>query len=635
MCGINGVWCHGEGEDMARKVQKMNSAILHRGPDSSGIWENYNGSMVLGHQRLAILDLSNDGDQPIDNEDIVLVYNGELYNCNSLKGFISDKNYSSTCDTEVLEKILLQEGMGALSKLNGMFAFALYKKHDDKLYLVRDRLGIKPLYYFSYGSFFAFSSELTALSTLDEFIPDVEDEAIENYMTSNRQSGNKTVYKYVKKVPPGCYVEVSHGGEIKVNRYWSLARDKLVSRMTEDEVSNLLLEKLSCAVSGQMQSDVPIGCFLSGGVDSSAIVALMRRHSRDSIDTFSIGFEGAEDFTEIEYAEKVARQFNTDHKTVMVNKESLIESLPNMVEIFDDPLADPTSIPIHYLSQEAKTKGTKVILTGDGADEIFYGYKSWAKYKKVEGITNLLLRVSFIPRVLLKMVDVSGAKGSRLGEYLRRVNAGLGAYAPGDGGIKPNVVRDISRMLSGDRPVAYIQNAVELMDGYIGSGFEREDSVSWMCYSSLMDVHPNYFLYRMDKITSSHSIEARVPFLDHELVQFGMNIPSRLKYKNGIPKYILKKSMEPIVDKNILYRKKMGFCVPVDDWLGEVIPSLVEKNLVDSQSIMPIFNVPETLRYLKRARGQRRESTVIWNIYFIVQWIIRWGELHEKNDGNN
>lgn len=627
MCGINGI-IHFDTPGFALEpvVQAMNDAIQYRGPDDQGIFLSSNGRVALGHRRLSILDLSDSGHQPMSHENSTIVFNGEIYNFEQLRKELSEKSISSSGDTEVLLHCLHEQGSSALTKLQGMFAFALWDEREARLTLVRDRLGVKPLYYTQTSQFLAFSSEIRALLEIPQVNKDANPESIVNYLAANRQSGNNTIYSHIKKIPPAHKLTVSLDGTVSQASYWdiSLAPKR---RASSAENHSELLSILERSVEKRLVSDVPVGCFLSGGVDSSAVLALMRKVTDRPLYTYSVGFENAERYDERQFARQIAEQFSAEHHEIVINKADIRAMLPQMVEIFDDPLSDPTSIPLYFLSKKAAEDGTKVILTGDGADELFFGYRGWYRYHKYRGLFATLSRVPRFAKGLYRALSWLNINEPAVKELLIRCAHRQPYFIPGSGGLRHETRRQLltdefQSLAQGDARLNALQS---LEVDFLSAQGDVDNIVDWMCYTGIRDIHPNYFLHRADKISSRHSIEVRVPFLDPELVQFAFSLPASEKLGSGEPKAILKRALAGILPDSILYRPKMGFCVPVDEWLLDIVAEQTLTAVAQSNQILPLFNEHKLKTYIDQfIQGKGGEGSELWNIYFLTQWIVRW-----------
>ncbi|MBL0102469.1 MAG: asparagine synthase (glutamine-hydrolyzing) [Bacteroidetes bacterium] len=386
MCGINGILSFGNGIEEGRAlINSMNTAIRHRGPDDQGYWSTENRKLHFGHLRLSIIDLSPAGHQPmITSNGTVIVFNGEIYNYLELKNrFFKDVKLNSDSDTEILLLLYEKFGEACVDYLNGMFAFAIWNPSKEELFIARDRVGKKPFYYTFADGKFAFSSELKALLTLPWVPRKLDEKALYHFLTFNMLAPPQTMFEGIAKLEPGHLLTVSKNGEYRRREFWEVKYDQTVESKSDKDLESLVSSSLEKAVGYRMMSDVPVGAFLSGGVDSSAIVAYMARLTGRPVNTFSIGFEGQQNYDERFYASKVAKLFNTNHSEIIVNDSDIEKFLPHVVDIFDEPMADETCIPIYFLSQKARESGSIVVLTGDGSDELFAGYRNWRKYIKL------------------------------------------------------------------------------------------------------------------------------------------------------------------------------------------------------------------------------------------------------------
>lgn len=631
MCAINGffnysrITLRGAQEHIAR----MNAAVSHRGPDDSGVWNNSDGTVWLGHQRLSILDLSEKGHQPmISRRGSVIVFNGEIYNFQQLRQKLPMHDFISDTDTEVLLQLYDQDGHRALDPLNGMFAFAVWDEQKGELFLARDRVGIKPLYFTTLGGVFSFSSEIKALLTLPWVKAELDEDALYDFLTFNCVPPPATMFRHIFKFPPGHKMVVGANGITRHEPYWRVPYND-PSIANEDAARALISDGLDEAVGLQMISDVPVGAFLSGGVDSSAIVALMSKKTSVPIRTYSIGFQDSADYDERKYAEIISRRYSTDHHERIVTPQDLVEFLPRVVDIFDEPLADATSIPIYFISQLAARDGTKVVLTGDGADELFCGYRNWVNnYVRQQPLYS---GFSHLPRWLQSLAV--GAHGlffqhTPRHEILSRALHRQEFFWGGAGGFKEATKR--SFLSEAYRRRLGARNSHDVVAGYRDvfnniSKSRHDDLVDWMCYLGLSFVVPNIFLYRADHLGMANSIELRVPYLDHHFVETALSIPSRYKVANNEPKYILKRSLEHILPRDILYRKKQGFCVPLDEWSRDYLLSYVETHLDSFCRDTGLFDA-DGLRAQVRAvkRGGSSYVFTLWNIYFLMVWFKKW-----------
>ncbi len=630
MCGIAGFLKLGAGADFDNQalIARMNGVLHHRGPDDSGSWISADRTVTLGHTRLSILDLSPSGHQPMTGSSgSMLVYNGELYNFLALRKRFPAETLRSTSDTEVLLRCYEADGPKCLECLNGMFAFALWDGPRSELVLARDRVGIKPLYYTMLGGMFAFASEIKALLALPWVRAQLDEEALSDFLSFNHLRPPATMFKGISKFHPGHRMVVSAAGIKEYKAFWKPNWGPELDA-SDEELESLLLRKLEDSVRRQMVADVPVGVFLSGGVDSSGIVALASQVAREPISTYSVGFEGAPAYTELHHARLVAQQFKTHHTERVVRKEELAEFLPKLVEIYDEPLADATSIPIYFISELARSHGTKVVLTGDGADELFCGYRGWANQAKILPWYRAYLRSpSWLRKSARNTYGLFDQSSSRF-ELLRQAAAGH-EVCWGAGGFRHESKRRIlspayaARLASAD-----CYPSVQAARRDFRSAFPlpaMQSDVNWLCHSGFSDAVPNYYCYRADRMGMAHSIELRVPYLDNTIVDLAFGLPGRLKLKNGEPKFILKAALASHLSHELLYRRKMGFCVPIREWAGETFTRYINENLETFCRETGLFNEQGLRRQVQSGvAGNSDYAFGLWNLYFLMAWMRKW-----------
>lgn len=634
MCGINGLF-FGDGSPMGTEstmelISRMNKRIAHRGPDDEGAWCNPSQGVFLGHRRLSILDLSQAGHQPYkDDLGNALVYNGELYDHLSYrKRLIKGHTFASNSDTEVLFELLKESESKTLDLIEGMFAFAFWNSRENSLLLVRDRIGKKPLYFTGDHRRFAFSSEIKALTELPWLNPEPDTEALYHFLTFNQLPAPFTLFSGIKKLGPGEWMRVDANG-IRSGVYWRPDRGAERFR-DEDECAIELLERLRSAVKRRLVSDVPVGAFMSGGVDSTAIVELMKQTGRVDINTYSIGFEGAPDYDERILAREAANRIGTKHHEHIITKRDLIDDLPAIIRTFDEPLADATAIPIHYLALMAKENGTKVVLTGDGADELFAGYSSWVRYAKLAPAYFALQKSPrFIRALNYRLCTAFSADGSALREFAYRLSRGQSIFWGGARAIKEHQKNTLlSKRMAESALNLDSYSIIQGIDREYDSAFElagKTDFINRMCYTGLRFQIPSKYLFRMDRLGMAHGVEVRNPFLDQRMVEAALSIPGEMKIKDGIPKWILKKALSPILPHETLYRKKMGFCMPIREWAGELLIDHIESSIDQFGQRHDVFNAREVKRILKRfQKGDTHHTNTVWTIYFLMNWFEQW-----------
>jgi asparagine synthase (glutamine-hydrolysing) len=631
MCGINGIFqLSSSGTHLKDAVSAMNAQLEHRGPDDNGVWIDDTQSLSLGQTRLSILDLSSAGHQPMHDSEAknTIVFNGEIFNFQLLNNkFLNDETFNSHSDTETLLKLYRKFGLDMLQHLNGMFAFALWDASKEELILARDRSGKKPLYFTEMNGNFSFSSELKAIFELPWIKKEIDNRVLYDFLTYNTVATPNTMFKGISKFNPGHYMIVTKSG-IKTYESFNDLKHTDIEFSSEKELEDLVYHKLEESVRLRMISDVPVGAFLSGGVDSSAIVALMRDHTPNEIKTFTIGFENQPNYNELQYAEKIAKRYDTNHFVKTVTPNDLLDFIPKITDIYDEPQADTTAIPIYFISQLAKEKNIKVVLNGDGPDELFSGYSNYERYVKTYQYYKLANKAPKFIKGIMNSVVGSIKPGSSLSEMTNRLYNQQDFYWPGAGGMKEGVKNniisgDFRNRINGHSSYDYVkqlkQDYHQFLDGH------QFDYVNWLCYSGYRQAVTEKFLFRADRLGMAHSIEARSPFLNHEMVQLALSIPGEYKIKNGVNKYILKKSLERILPNEILYRKKMGFNLPIREWAKDTIYNGVKDNIVQFNSDTNLFNLDEVNSQLKLLKeGNEQYTNNIWTIYFLINWYKKW-----------
>jgi len=570
MCGICGIYGF-EDKGLSKNMCKV---IRHRGPDDSGFFIDKN--ICLGHYRLSIIDLET-GKQPIHNENhsIWIVYNGETYNYKDLKKDLEKKGhifYTKT-DTEVLVHLYEELGDSFVKKINGMFAFAIWDSNKNKILLGRDRLGIKPLYYCLIDGRLLFASEIKSILQYEEVKREIDYQALNDFFTFRYIPGSRTIFKDIKKLLPGHIL--IYNGKLSINKYWDIKFSE--EEKSEQYYSAEILKLLEESVSRRLMSDIPLGAYLSGGLDSSAIVAIMSKFSEEPIKTFSVGFD-EEDVNELKYAKIVADHFGSDHHELNIKYDAL-RILPKIIWHLDEPLADPATIPT-YLMSELTKKYVTVVLTGEGSDELFAGYPHYKLLYLTHRYGKLIpkfLRCS-MPSILSKFQN--SLKLRRFFNHLSNLENEVDSY-----------LDVISVFDKREKKGLYVHSIYKKTQNYNIdidiTSYLKNDIKNYLNQIFLMDIKrwlPDDLLLKIDKMTMANSVEARVPFLDHNLVESASRIPANLKLQGLRDKYIYRKSIAGIIPKEILKRKKHGFTVPINSWLkgefGEVaLQILSEKNI--------------------------------------------------------
>ncbi|WP_251500395.1 asparagine synthase (glutamine-hydrolyzing) [Otoolea muris] len=622
MCGIAG-FCNMP-ERWKENINRMNDRMLHRGPDAGGVWASEDKTVVLGHRRLSILDLSPAGAQPMMSASgrFVIVLNGELYNYLTLQKKLSDEKkisaFRGTSDTEVLLEAFEAYGVEAvLKQIKGMFAFALYDRRDQKLFLGRDRIGEKPLYYGFMGSQFVFASDIAVIRRNLYFKEELDREALALYFGHGYIPSPFTIYKNIKKLEAGTILELEYPFTgVKSCKYWDvmeIARRGRENpfRGSEEEAADELERLLKESVKGQMRADVPVGAFLSGGIDSTAVAAVMQSLNTNKIRTFTIGFENA-DYNEAVYAKETANYLGTEHTQRYISDREAQEVIPKLAGMYGEPFADSSQIPTYLVSELAKRSVT-VSLSGDGGDELFCGYP---RYNRLERHWKLINR---IPRPL-RIAAVQAAGGPTGGRWRKLETAKR--YFPARSGIQLYELATGFRWMAGQMVKG--ADFPEYRLTQYPEGFMKELPEDYM----LMDLqmyHPDDILVKVDRAGMAVSLESRIPFLDRDLVEFVWTLPLCYKYSDNIEKRVLKKVLFRYVPEQMMERKKKGFSIPVDQWIreGELRPwaeSLMNERDIKEQGILDE-------RYVSGLWGNfirnGRWYPQIWYILMFEEWYRR------------
>lgn len=620
MCGIAGFTRFFEPTGDLASLRKMGDKIAHRGPDANG--EYLDECIGLSHRRLSIIDLSEAGNQPMFSSDgnLVMVFNGEIYNFIELRSELEERgyNFETKTDSEVILALYQFEGQSCVYKLNGMFSIAMWDRHKQELFLARDRLGKKPLYYYYNQKQFIFGSEIKAILEIESVPREVRHDAIYDYFVYQYVPESKTIFNNIHKVPPGHTLTINKYG-LKINKYWDVSFSN-ISSSNEEELTSGLLDKIQASTRQRMISDVPLGAFLSGGVDSSGVVALMAKSSSEPVITCSIGFDSKK-FDEIQYAKKVAKQYRTTHHEMIV-KENILDSLGHISQFFDEPFADQSLVPTFFVSQLARKKVT-VALAGDGGDENFAGY---SKYGIDQTENNLRNKIPGFARHYLMSPLVHPLAASRF-RLLNRVGTLFDAIrkTPAEGFYLTNTFmtdRMWNRLANSalKKEIGEYHPSQQTLDFYHAA--DTEDHLSSILYTDIKTYLVGDILVKVDRMSMANSLEVRAPLLDYRVVEYAARIPSSFKLHQGEKKYILKKAFSKLLPQDILYRKKMGFSVPLANWLRNEIKSISEEKLFKIDSgISNYFNIDEVMKiWLEHQQGTRDHSSALWSILMFEFW---------------
>jgi len=630
MCGICGIVDYSSGANVKEEtIRRMCGALKHRGPDDEGVFVGQGSPSVgLGHRRLSIIDLSRAGHQPMSNEEgtLWMTFNGEIYNYKELREDLQKKGhrFKSQTDSETVIHLYEEYNLDCVKFLRGMFAFALWDKREGALILARDRVGQKPMVYSYVGGRFCFASELLALLKSDLVKKEINYQAINYYLTFGYIPAPETIYSNVHKLPP-AHLLVLKEGKIAQKRYWQLDYSHKV-RICEEEASEEILRLLREAAKIRLYSDVPLGAFLSGGIDSSSIVAMMSQISGRKIKTFSIGFE-EKDYSELRFAKNIAREFDCQHFEFIVKPKAL-EILPLLVERYGEPYADSSCIPTYYVSQETRRFVT-VALNGDGGDESFAGYERYQAmliaemYQKAPRVFKELLSKSakILPDSINAKNSLRRARRFLEAVDLPKENRYLRWVGIFDNQSKKNICRDAFLNRQSDPGCAKF---MELF-------FSQSKNLSLLDRLLQADVNtylPYDLLVKVDITSMANSLEARSPFLDHRLMEFAASLPTGYKMNRLVKKYILKKTVSRIIPRENIYRKKMGFGVPVGAWLRGELKGLLYENLLSKKSLERGYFKPEAIKEMVNLHVSRKKdySYQLWALLMLELWHERFVE---------
>jgi len=617
MCGICGQFNFSGKPVSQSTVEAMMVTIRHRGPDSAGHFVR--GPVGLGHLRLSIIDLSEAGSQPMSasNGAFWIVFNGEIYNYAELKRELEQRgeSFRSTSDTEVLLRLYERMGPACLEKLEGMFAFAIWDDSAQELFLARDRIGIKPLYYYLDDQRIVFGSEIKAILACPEVPRAVNPAGLVNYITFGHSIAPDTIYKGIKKLLPGHYLQCTTQSA-RISKYWDI-QESAASPVSEADAIQQIRLHLQTAVTSHMVSDVSVGAFLSGGIDSSAVVAFMSRASSQPVKTFAMGFDIGGYYNELEDARLIARRFATDHHEKIITNVDVESLIQRLVYHYDEPFFDAANLPTLIMSEFAR-QHVKVVLSGEGGDEIFGGYRRYyaqlaSRYLHfLAPCAHLLGGDNVVPRTprfrrLRKAVEVMsiGDEALRYGNWLATFTEDAKAEL-----LEPSVRSMTDHFDAYDSYRLYYNR------------FPRFDTVNRMLYTDLKAWLPDTYLEKIDKATMAVSLEGRVPFLDHRLVEYAFRLPGRWKVRGKTTKYLLKKALEGVLPASTLHKPKHGFAVPVDEWFRGRLKNFASDVLLDhSAQRSGYFNLSAVEKLLREhTSGKRNFGIHIWALMNFELW---------------
>ncbi len=613
MCGITG-FCDFSKKSEKKTLITMTDILHHRGPDDSGysFYTNEFYNLGLGHRRLSILDLSKHGHQPMSYKEYEIVYNGEVYNFKEIREELEKYNYrfESDSDTEVILKAYEKWGIKAVDRFNGMFAISIYDKENQKIILIRDRIGKKPLYYSLNNGYFIFASELKSLMLYPDFKKDIDKDALNLFLFHGYITAPYSIFKETYKLEAGRYLEFNLKSKtININSYWSIEESFCNRTLVEDSEEEVLQELdsiLTSSVNYRMISDVPVGAFLSGGYDSSLVSAIMQKLSTKPINTFTIGFN-EKSFNEANYAKEVANYLGTNHHELYLPIKDAMGLICDIPKYYNEPFADSSQIPTMLVSKLAKERVT-VTLSGDGGDELFCGYNrydtalNYQKYKNFSRGYRAFEKLLNMDKIISKI----NPKLMKFGYLNTNKNIINFKYLSASFYIK-NLIKDNTYSIE-KRYFDILKYSTNIQEQYM-----LQDMVNYL---------PEDILVKVDRASMAYSLESRTPILDYHVIEYAMSIPHSLKYKNGDKKYLLKMLTHKYLPKKMMDRPKQGFGVPIQEWIRSDINYLLDKYLnrayIQEQNIFEYEELTAILKNFKN--GEELFNNLIWNIIVFQMW---------------
>lgn len=645
MCGIAGIISLNQIPIDYNEIVSMTDKIRHRGPDGEGflitrkpeflnklkttrpeanlIYKEHRQEFAFGHRRLSILDLNANAFQPMTEfyKRYWIVYNGEIYNHAALRKELEVRGYkfeTDHADTEVILNAYDCWGPGCLDKFNGMWAFCIWDSHANSFFIARDKIGKKPFYYTIQENKFYFASEVKAFISNSHIPKTLNEKAVYDYLTYAMVPSPETMFKGVYKLPAAHYILFKPGEEIKTRQYWSPLNPAPYMNEPEEEIIKEIREKIDESSRLRMMADVDVGVLLSGGLDSSINLASLSKQSSKPVKTFSVGFENKNGYTnEFEYSRKIAAYFKADYHELILNETDFIDFLPNMIYFQDEPTSDPANIPIHFISKMAREKGVKVLIGGEGSDEIFIGYKLWDMARKFSRVMEGKPNLAKITGFLHALSPFKNKRAYYHGWYTKVAKDQPVFWS----GTELRSEKEKTAILSRDflEKIGDYNSFYPLQKLYSSfSANEALDNYSWMTSSDLLFRLPELLLARLDRMTMAASVEGRTPFLDTNLIEYVMKIPPHLKNKNNQEKYILKKTFEGILPNETIYRKKDSFTVPMKDlYKNKAYKEMCITSINKFNRETGIFSD----NYLKQIKTITSEN--FWNLTNLALW-------HEK-----
>lgn len=628
MCGICGFFKTDKNAGFINEdyLNAMNQKMILRGPDGGRIWLQRENCCGFGHRRLSIIDLSCNATQPMENEDgsVVIAFNGEIYNHMEIRRELEKKGghvwKTDHSDTEMILHAYEEWGIDCLQRFRGMFAIALWDGRKKEFLLIRDRIGIKPLYYTTEDGVLTFASEIKAILPVRKTKARINERAMYDYLSFLTTPCDETLFDGIYKLRPGSYMIFREDGRGRTERYWDVwdHTHPELYQAKDEEISETLLTELRTAVKLRKEADVPVGVFLSGGIDSSTNAALFSEDANSAVKTFCIGYDQEYESykNETEYARMMAKYCGAEYRERLLNQDDLFDFLPEMVRLQDEPIADPVCIPVYYVSKLARDSGVVVAQVGEGSDELFWGYESWKTYLKLAQLNDGPIP-GFAKKTGCALLNMAGRGNRNYTELLRRSCAGQPVFWSGAEAFyeydKKKMISEPLRKKIGD--YTSFEAIRPTYERFLENAWEKSH-LNWMSYADLCHRLPELLLMRVDKMSMGVSLECRVPFLDHKFVELAMSIPQSKKTERGISKTVLKKAVRGVIPDEIIDRKKQGFGVPVYDWfLGRLGQEM-------KRDVLYFAKQTELLdeRYVGSMFEHQEYAPKLWYLFNLALW---------------
>ncbi|MBI2280584.1 MAG: asparagine synthase (glutamine-hydrolyzing) [Bacteroidetes bacterium] len=651
MCGFVGYVGLTNAEPISLGVfSSMNDVISHRGPDGEGFAffgkysdqdilnfknqrpealvfrEPSKRTIALAHRRLSIIDLSTNALQPMQSIDknITILFNGEIYNYQEIKAELLKKGHqfqTNHSDTEVIINAYIEWGIDCLKKFRGMFSIALWDEKKDTLWLIRDRIGIKPLYYTHQNGRVYFGSEIKAIIEDSSIKRAINHEGMYNYLSFLTVPAPQTLFENIYKLPAGHLIKIENGKFENPIEYWDVFDDVILNTSSEEIITKEVLEKLTESVNYHGVSDIPVGIFLSGGIDSSLNAALFSKIATYPVKAFSVGYENDENLksytNEFKYAQQAAKHANCEYYQQILTQQDFIDFLPKLIHHQDEPIGDPVCMPVYYVSKLAKENNISVCQVGEGSDELFWGYSSWKYMLRLQNLNDITIVPKGFKKLILNLLKSLGKNDTVYYEWLKRGIEGKKIFWSG---AEAFTETQKNKLLS-KKFIDKIQpnySSWEIVDKHYQNFKQKateKSNLNWMSYIDLKMRLPELLLMRVDKMSMAVSLEARVPFLDDRFVSYAMGIPTKLKTTKGESKYILKQAIKNIIPDSIIHRKKQGFDAPVYDWMMDDLGNIAREKIA-------LFN--EHTGYLNESYintiFEKKNGKQLWFVLNLALW---------------